>query len=72
MEAPMLPLVLAVGLLQVVLTLAIIGLIVWLIVTYIPMPDVVKKVIMVLVAIVMILYLARALGLTDMNIGINP
>jgi len=50
---------------QLILTLAIIGFIVWLIVTYIPMPDVFKKGIIVIVAICVILYLLRVFGIGD-------
>jgi hypothetical protein len=46
-----------------VLTLALIGFIVWIIVTYIPMPDVIKRVVIVVVAIVMLLWALRYLGL---------
>ena len=45
-----------------VLGLAIIGLVVWLIVTYIPMPAVVRTAILVITAIVVIVYLLQVLG----------
>jgi len=48
-----------------ILTLAVVGFLVWLIVTYIPMPDIFKKVIIVIVAIVLILYVLRLLGVAD-------
>jgi hypothetical protein len=51
------------ALLTFVLTLALIGFIVWIIVTYIPMPDVIKRVVIVVVAIVMLLWALRYLGL---------
>ena len=50
------------SLLTLILTLAIIGFVVWIIVTYIPMPDVIKRVLIAIVAIVMLLWLLRYLG----------
>ncbi len=51
-----------------ILTLAFVGLIVYLIVTYIPMPQVVKTVIYVIVAICLILYLAQIFGIGDIPV----
>lgn len=48
-----------------ILTLAVIGFLTWLVTTYIPMPDVFKKVIIVIVIIVVVLYLFRVLGIPD-------
>lgn len=48
-----------------ILSLALVGFLVWLIITYIPMPDIFKKVIIVIVVIVMILYVLRLLGIAD-------
>jgi hypothetical protein len=45
-----------------VLTLAIVGFVVWILVTYVPMPDVIKRVFIVIVAIVMLLWALRYLG----------
>jgi hypothetical protein len=45
-----------------ILTLAIIGFVVWILVTYIPMPDVIKRVFIVIIAIVMLLWALRYLG----------
>ena len=50
----------------IILTLAIVGFILWLILTYIPMPDLFKKIIMVIVAILLILWLINVLGVSDM------
>lgn len=50
------------SLLSLVLTLAVVGFIVWLVTTYIPMPAVFRTVIIAVAAIVLILYLARWLG----------
>jgi hypothetical protein len=44
-------------LIYLVLGLALIGFVVWIIVTYIPMPGLFKQLIIVLVAIVIVLYL---------------
>lgn len=51
-----------------ILTLAIIGFIVWLIVTYIPMPQVMKTAICVIVAICVIIYLLQVFGFTDLPV----
>lgn len=51
-----------------ILTLAFAGLIVYLIVTYIPMPQVFKTVIMVIAAICLILYLMSAFGIVDVPV----
>jgi len=48
-----------------ILTLALVGFLVWAITTYIPMPPIFKNVIYVIVAIVLILYLMRAFGIAD-------
>lgn len=49
--------------LELILGLAIVGFIVYLIITYIPMPDAFKKAIIVLVVIVLIVYLVRLIGI---------
>jgi hypothetical protein len=46
-----------------ILGLAVIGFILYLIVTYIPMPPPIKQVIIVLVVILVILWLCRSFGL---------
>jgi len=51
-----------------ILTLAVVGFLVWLIVTYIPMPDIFKKVIVVLVVILLILYILNIVGFHDIPI----
>ncbi len=48
-----------------ILTLALVGFILWLVVTYIPMPAPIKQVIIVLVVILLIIYLMGALGIVD-------
>jgi hypothetical protein len=45
------------------LTVAIVGFLVYLIVTYIPMPDIFKTVIIAIAVIVLILYVLRIFGL---------
>ncbi len=64
------PIVLAVGLIHLIVVIAAVGLIVWLITTYIPMPDVFKKVIYVVCAIALIILLLKILlGATgDINL----
>lgn len=49
-------------LLNVILALALVGFFTWLVVTYIPMPEVISKVIIVLVAIVCILWVLQVIG----------
>jgi len=49
-------------LVMLVLTLAIVGFLVWLIVTKIPMPPIFQTVIYVVVAIALLLYLIRRFG----------
>jgi hypothetical protein len=49
------------ALLQMILLLALIGFVVYLIVTYIPMPEIFKQVLMVIVAIVLIYWVASIL-----------
>ncbi len=51
-----------------ILTLALAGLIVYLIVTYVPMPPIFKTVIMVVAAICLILYLMWAFGIADVPV----
>lgn len=53
------------GLLELVLTLAVVGFVVWLITTYIPMPQPIKVAIIVLVVVVMIFVIMRAFGIGD-------
>ena len=45
-----------------ILTLALVGFLVWLIITYIPMPDVFKKAIIVIVVILLVLYIIQLFG----------
>ncbi len=49
-------------LLILILVLALVGFVVYLITTYIPMPDIFKTVIIVVVAVILILYVIRMLG----------
>lgn len=51
-----------------ILTIAILGLIVWFITTHIPMPPIFKTVIYVIVAIFLILFLMRTFGVSDMAV----
>lgn len=53
------------GMIGLILTLALVGMIVYLIVTYVPMPPIFKTVIYVIVAICLIVYLMGALGISD-------
>lgn len=51
-----------------ILTLALIGMIVWLITKYIPMDPVFKNIIYVIVAVVLIIYLMGVFGVADIPI----
>ena len=44
-----------------ILVLALVGFLIWIITTYIPMPDLVKTLIYVVVAVVVVLYLLQML-----------
>jgi hypothetical protein len=56
------------SLITLVLVLAVVGLLVWLLTTYVPMPQPVKTVIIALVVIVLVIWLMRALGVPDVRI----
>lgn len=56
------------GLIELVLVLAVVGFIVWLITTKIPMNDTFKIVIYVVVAIVLVLFLMRVFGFHDIPV----
>ena len=51
-----------------ILTLALVGFLVYLIVTYIPMPAPFKNVIIVIVVVLLVLYLLRVLGVADLPV----
>jgi len=48
-----------------ILAIALVGFLVYAIITYIPMPPLFKNAIIVIVVILLILYLMRALGVAD-------
>lgn len=50
------------------ITLAVIGFVVWLLITYVPMPSVMKNVIIVVAVIIVLLYLLRIFGFQDIPI----
>lgn len=51
-----------------ILTLALVGLLVWLITTYVPMPAPFRTIIIVIAIVFLILYLIGALGISDIPI----
>jgi hypothetical protein len=53
---------------QLIFTITLLGLLVWAIVTYIPMPELFKKAIMVIAVICLILYLIGVFGIADIPI----
>jgi L-asparagine transporter-like permease len=56
-----------VGIVTAILFLALVGFLVYLIVTYIPMPEIFKQVIMVVVAVLLILYIMTLLPLGNLH-----
>lgn len=54
--------------LSLIITLALLGLIVWAITTYIPMPPVFKTVIYIVAAVCLIMLLMRAFGVVDIPV----
>lgn len=56
------------SMISLILSLAVVGFIVWLIVTYIPMPAPFKTVLLVIVAICLIIYLMGVFGIGDVPI----
>ena len=51
------------GLLLIILTLAVVGFVLWLVITYIPMPIPFQRVIIAVVIIIVLIWLIRHLGL---------
>lgn len=56
------------SLIGLILALALVGFLLWLIVTYIPMPELFKTVIIVIVIIVLILWLLQIFGIVGPTI----
>lgn len=54
--------------LSLIITLALIGFVTYLITTYIPMPQIFKTGILVIVALFVILWLIRILGISDLPV----
>lgn len=48
-----------------IITLALVGFVVWAVTTYIPMPEIFKYGIYAVVAIVLVLYIMRVFGISD-------
>ena len=53
------------GLIELIIVIALVGFVIYLITTYIPMPPVFKTVIYVIAAIVLLFLVMRALGIAD-------
>ena len=53
---------------ELILALALVGFLVYLITTYIPMPQAFKTVIIVIVVVMLILYVMRVLGIADVPV----
>jgi hypothetical protein len=64
------------SLIAIIVTLAIIGVLLWLVNMYIPMPDAIKKIINVVAVIAIILWLLNVFGVLhgnrDIHVGSNP
>lgn len=56
------------SLISLIVVLAIVGFVLWLVLTYIPMPDVFKKVILVVIVLVLILWLLQVFGITGPSV----
>ena len=59
------------GLVNIIVTLVIVGVILWLINTYVPMAASIKKILNVVVIIVVILWLLRVFGILSSGPGIR-
>lgn len=57
------------GIIELLVILAIIGLIAWAIVTLVPMPSQIRTIIIVVAALCCLLVVLRAFGFTDLNFG---
>ena len=55
-------------LISLILMLALVGFLLWLLLTFVPMPDPFKKVIIVIVVIVLVLYLMQIFGIVGPNV----
>jgi len=62
----MIPILAAVPIVKVIVLLAVIGFVLWLVVTYIPMAAPVKNIIMVVAVVAIILWLLDIFGLMNM------
>jgi hypothetical protein len=60
------------GVLQIVVVLAIIGFAVWLVTTYIPMPDAFQKVIIVVVVLALLIWVVTVLLGGNLSLGKIP
>jgi hypothetical protein len=53
------------GLIQLIIVLAVLGLVLWAVITYIPMPQVIQRIIIAVVVIVVIIWLLQVFGLVS-------
>ena len=51
-----------------ILTLALIGVLTWAVITYLPMPQGIKNLIVIIVIVLIVLYLIRIIGVGDIPI----
>jgi hypothetical protein len=58
------------GLLGLILMIAVLGVVVWLVTAYIPMPPVFKTIIYIVAVIILIIVLIRALGGGDVSVSL--
>jgi hypothetical protein len=59
------------GLIQLIVVLAVVGLIVWLVVTYIPMPVIFQRIIIGVAVVCVVLYILRVFGLLGFDIPLQ-
>jgi hypothetical protein len=51
------------GFIELILSIALVGLLVWAVINYIPMPEAFRRAIMIVSVIALIIYVANALGM---------
>lgn len=59
------------GLIEFIIILAVVGFALWVLLTYVPMPDVIKKVIIGIAALILVILLLQAVGVdTGFNVRV--
>lgn len=58
----------AMDLISLIIVLAVVGFVLWLVITYIPMPQPVKTVIIAIAVLILVIWLLRSIGLPSIRI----